>query len=749
MPTRKYRSLSLAVLLLAGVLIGLPWATAGLSPFGQVSCVLLLILAAVAGLFPHGHGPRLRPSLLLLSAGILAGISAIHTIYPDRTVQSLLLFLAYLLAGTLATHGVREVPWARRVLLGSLVASGVLICGVGMLRLIQGKDGGIYANLLTGPFGYPNAMAGFLLLSGGAALAMAREDPRLVVRAVAMTAGVMAGVGILLTRSRGAMVAGTVALVLWAVAERRSWWPRRRPWLWIWMGIGLAAIPVWFSRSPGRLLPVFWRLANPLEDSSLQWRWQILRWTWDMARDHPWWGVGPGGFPVALIHYQRLPYVSGMNPHNLYLELAAEYGFPAAILALLAIGAFLARGSSALRNASAEDPVRRGLAALVATLIAFLVHSLVDLDWSFPAVALAAATLFGLALAHLPGKGPQGLRAVPIWRGVLLLLLAAAAALAVTRYSAGTLVTWARLALATGETATAQRHLTWALRLNPLSFSAHYWMAWARIQSGDTAGALEVAERAARIAPLDPYGHSLVGEIAAAAGRWDVAEDRFRAAVHRAPSTQLRFYAGLIEAATSGGRPAEARSWYEKATAIFSPERVLDTEARCLAPGDRYLLARMSRIAARLYAEVGDPARQEAATDRARLLAQPDHRGICVTRGRPGQTSPEAVMESFWPALAEGGWPRAEQLLTPRLRSSRREDVTSGWETGGQPHRARLTWIAALSGGERQANLRFEVEVEIAPGRRVARCAQADLRLIGDDWFLETLPVLAQEPCWV
>jgi tetratricopeptide (TPR) repeat protein len=450
---------------------------------------------------------------------------------------------------------------------------------------------------------------------------------------------------------------------------------------------------------------------------------------------------------VALTHYQRIPYVSSENPHNLYLELAAEYGLPAVILAVITLGGFLGRVGAAIRRAPDSDPTRWRQAALLATLVAFAVHGLVDLDWSFPAIAATVATMFGLTSAHLRRMFPREVHARPLWRGTLILLLLAAAFVSVTRYYSRTLVAWAQLALAGREAAVAQRDLTWALRLNPVSFPAHQWMAWARLLSGDPRGAAEVAERAARIAPSDPNSHYLAGEIAAASGRWDVAEGRFRAAVDLAPSAQLRFHAALVESAANTGRGAEARSHYDRAIAIFTEERVLHVEARCLMPGDRYLMARMSRIAARAFGEAGDSSRQQEIMERARLLAQPDPRGICVTRGRAGQTSPEAAMDSFWRALANGGWSQAEQFLSAELRASRPGDDLSPWRGEDRPRRAHVAWIAALQGGEPQASLRFEVEFEMAPGSRIGRCAQADLWLMQDNWFVDKLPVLEPAAC--
>ncbi len=746
MPTPDPRSPSLSIVLLAGVLLGVPWAAGGRSPLGQVGLVLPVVLAASIGLFPRGHPPRLRPSLLLLTGGILAAVAAVHTMYPDRTIQSLLLLLGYLLAGTLAAHGAREVAWGEALLLTAILTSGVLVTGVGMVYPLQGRDGGIYAGLLTGPFAYPNAMAGYLLLVGGAGLALARKVPSRGVRMIVGGATLLGGAGLLLTRSRGALLAALVGCILWAALERHTWWPRRRLWLSVGV-VGLVALLVWAPRSPVGALSSLIGLGTQLEDTSLTWRKQILHWTWTMARENPWWGVGPGAFPVALTHYQRIPYVSGENPHNLYLELAAEYGLPAALLAVLAIGGFLVRVGTALARTPPEDSRRRGGAAQLAALVAFLVHSLGDLDWSFPAIAVTAATLLGLTAAHLPQKPIHRSGTLPVWRGALIVLLAVAALVSLTRYYAITLVTWSRYALAAGDVTSARRDLTWAFRLNPWSFPAHKWMAWVRLRSGDPRGAIEMAERAARLAPLDPNSQFLAGEIAASIERWEFAEDRFRATVNRSSSAQLRFHAALVESAARAGRADEARLGYEQTVHIFKPALVLDPEARCQVPGDRYLLARMSRIAARLYGDAGDSARQRATAEQARRLAQPDRRGICATSGRSGQESPEAVTETFWRVFSDGGWLRAEQFLVPELRGAGPKVVGEVWEGENRPRRISVGWIAALQGDERQARLRYQIEAE-SPGRgSLTACATGHARLAGKDWYLSAVPVMDRGPC--
>ena len=577
----------------------------------------------------------------------------------------MLLLSAYVVAGSLTVRGVRDDPRTERVLLDACLISGLLVTGLGIVWYVRGSEPGFYATVLVGPFGYPNAMAGFLLLAGGAAVASVLGDRSRLERAAAVVGCVLFPVGLYLTRSRGAVLAACVGILIWALLERERWWARR--WLWG----GAAALFV-----AGGLYLMGHRLARPLVvrlagrtrteggDTSVQWRLSILKWTWAMIRDHPWLGVGPGAFPVALTHYQQIPYTSGENPHNLYLEIAAEYGLAVAILAGLALLICLGRAAMAGRRLPLAHAARTRRMVLVAALAAFAVHNGMDLDWSFPAIALTSVVLLGLTVAgsrHPSTERPRR-RMSPIRTGAVLLALAIVAGVAATRYGSAVLVAQGRTELAVGHVADAEKNLVRARWLNPLSFSAHYWLAWTRLRAGDPQGALTAAERTLWSAPQDPNAHALVGEMALAGGRWEAATTAYRHAVELAPAAHLSYHAGLVEALASLGRSAESIHAYERAVSLFTPERVLTSEARCLAPGDRYLLARMSRIAARLYEQGADPAGRQAATARAALLAQPDTRGICAVTNRPGQTSPEAVIGSFWRGWTEGGWSRAETL---------------------------------------------------------------------------------------
>ena len=746
-PSDPQRPLLLAVLVLAGTLVALPWATGGRSPTGQAGLVLLLALAGAAGLLCRDSDPPLRLPPLLLVGGILVGLSAVFTIYPDRTVQSLLLLLAYLVACGLAARAALQLSWAERALLDAIWVSGLAVAGLGMLWWVRGNDGGFYANVLIGPFGYPNAMGGFLLLAGFAALATLTPDRCRLERGGALLGCAMSLFGLYLTRSRGVLLAAAAGLLLWALVRRERWWPRRPLW-----GIAAALVALgglaFLGWRLSALLPLLWPGDGGTPDTSSQWRLQILRWTWAMVRDHPWAGVGPGAFPVALTHYQQLPYISGENPHNLYLEIAAEYGLAAGILVTGSLVLFLGRAALAARRLPQSDPARGRQAALAGAVMAFALHSAFDLDWSFPAIALIAATILGLASVRLPSLWmvrPRGV-GIPLPQTLLILLLLVAAALALTRYYATSLVAWGRGDLASGNLPGARQILDQSRRLNPLGFPASYWLAWTTLRSGDPQGAIEVSQRTIRIAPQNPGGHALTGEIALVGGRWQIAQAAFRRAVEQAPMAHLEYYAGLIEATARVGTPAETLGAYERAVSIFTPERVLHPEARCLSPGDRYLLARMSRIAAEFYAGVGDSAQRQTTLDRARSLAQPDLRGICANEGHPGQMSPEDAVMSFWQARSERGLPDDERFLLPEQRGPTADAARFAGAERDLPRRMRVTWILALSGDERSATLQYEVEGEQGEDR-ISRCVQTVLRFRREGWFLEDFPSLESGAC--
>ena len=144
---------------------------------------------------------------------------------PDRTIHALLLLVvAYLLAGAMAPRGARAAP-QRSACSWMPACVGALGGGLGIVWFPR-KRRRLYANALIGPFGYPNALAGFLLLVGGSAAAALQSDRSRMERGAALVACAASSVGLYFTRSRGVWVA--VVSDAWAgrsSSGEREWTP--------------------------------------------------------------------------------------------------------------------------------------------------------------------------------------------------------------------------------------------------------------------------------------------------------------------------------------------------------------------------------------------------------------------------------------------------------------------------------------------------------------------------------------------
>jgi hypothetical protein len=100
-------------------------------------------------------------------------------------------------------------------------------------------------------------------------------------------------------------------------------------------------------------------------------------------------GTGAGTFHLLNLHYRKTYLDFTIEPHNLPVQVLAELGLVGFVLLVLACVVLL-RGS--LRRSGHE-------LALALLLPAFLVHSLVDVDWDFVAVAAPAFVAAGRSWA--------------------------------------------------------------------------------------------------------------------------------------------------------------------------------------------------------------------------------------------------------------------------------------------------------------------------------------------------------------
>jgi O-antigen ligase len=206
--------------------------------------------------------------------------------------------------------------------------------------------------------------------------------------------GVVACVALLWTtggRSASIALVGG-AIVVWAVLGRKA-----HPLLRSWAGyvvagvlLGLALLrwlPAVLHVPMERLL-----LARPITPTTESARLELWSRAWGMAMDHPWLGVGP-------MHFANQPNPVATHPHNIYLQLMAEWGFPLGMAALVGVLYAMWRIGRRLRLMPAEDAQLPQGIVLWWGCLAVLIDGLFSGNFVMPMSQVWIATLFGLTWA--------------------------------------------------------------------------------------------------------------------------------------------------------------------------------------------------------------------------------------------------------------------------------------------------------------------------------------------------------------
>lgn len=168
-------------------------------------------------------------------------------------------------------------------------------------------------------------------------------------------------------------------------------------------------------------------LADP---GSMRLRLSYWRVALSVALDHSGTGVGLGNFRIAYGPYQYLGAGDVQNAHNAVLQTWCETGFPGVIAFLAFWGAFLWKGQQIIRVE--VEPARRYLLlGLYGGVLAFLLHSLLDINFSHPSLVMYVLAITGLFWSWArpevePAVGRARIVALPV---LLLAALTGGAAL--------------------------------------------------------------------------------------------------------------------------------------------------------------------------------------------------------------------------------------------------------------------------------------------------------------------------------
>lgn len=407
----------LALLILSSIPVPFLWLTACALPFflwlcgegirrGQILFfvgVLGLLLVPLLSSVNASHAWQPGVGALPVSHVTWLPSSA----YPEGSWRSLaFIFIGVTVVGLSKQLKAKQLT----VVLHVAVAAGAMTALVVVGQRVSPQPYPVFEK--TGFFGYENHFAAFANLVVPIALCLGIRARRAAHRRGRLSSPsvllffscALLVVAVIFSRSRAGMV--VCALMLAAVfvqqcffrpryssfpmVARGSWSRYER------MGAGVAVVIL-----AAGLAVVSTRIDYDQLGVELSFRAQVLRDTWKMGGDRPFWGTGPGTFAAIFPYYQSMPTEDFffLHAHCDPIEFLAEWGIVgSALMSGFWLLLFLSfrRNDVALRD---EPPLARvETIGLALGVVGVVFHSLVDFPLHHPLIALLAlicvATLF-------------------------------------------------------------------------------------------------------------------------------------------------------------------------------------------------------------------------------------------------------------------------------------------------------------------------------------------------------------------
>ena len=364
----------------------------------------LLVLCAVTLLqmipLPLGLLKLIAPAtveVLEISLAKVGGVPSTHPISLDPgSTQWEALKLACYAVAFIAGHNFYYRRARRRRRVVALVGGGLVVMFVGPVGavvapgiplMLYTPEAGRASGLIATSFVNPNHSAGFLTICALLAMGLAIDTRDLQRKILLGLAAVMLGCGVMLTVSRGGILALALGMGMLAVLALQA---RRR------INLSQAAVVIpgvvaltallsaWLAWD--RLLSEF-SAAAP--DGGLG---KLAQWPsgLDMVLANPWVGVGRGAFMTAFPRYLSgdIPLNTYEYMENQFIQLPAEYGLPlgTAFMAVAVVAwlTWLRRGRGS------------GITiAAVSAIFALAAHNLVDFSFEMPGVGIPLCLLAG------------------------------------------------------------------------------------------------------------------------------------------------------------------------------------------------------------------------------------------------------------------------------------------------------------------------------------------------------------------
>jgi len=409
-------------------------------------------------------------------------------------------------------------------LLSAITGGALIVCVPAIIDFIQTRNPRQFS-----AFYNPNLFANYcamalpLALAWGIGLFRLKSQaslPRPLLIAIAVLPSLIIIVGLLVTSSKGGLLAMAAGLLMFLLAVWRAQGERlkeimraRRSTLII---VALVLLIAGGAVASLTVLPRLQQLRGT-DDNSTMFRYYTWQGTLHMAAARPLLGWGAGSFPSAYSQFAITGYTR--SAHQLWLQIAAENGLPAL---LLMIGVCAAAGMQAWRALRSTGwPVAAGG---LGALAAFIVHGLTDAGWGITSIALLLLVVLALLdttrLRHdepesKPDAAVSPQRSAISWPWIIASLLLGLASAGVQRavLADDLWIEWSRHRDA-GENALALQKARDASQADPLG--ARMWSALGHAQDANKEDARAAYQRAIHLQPTHAAHSRNVAEYLAA-----------------------------------------------------------------------------------------------------------------------------------------------------------------------------------------------------------------------------------------
>jgi O-antigen ligase len=312
--------------------------------FAKIAAGFAMVALGVSWLL---YGRRLTlggwPGAALVTLFLLIGFSPLWSYYPhgsfEAFAEGIKFFAIFFVVANVLDSRARLHYFCAALAIASVIpAFGAIHSWITQTHLVDGDRVG-----WIGIFGNPNDLAYYLVV--GVAMILCARDAasRRRVKLIYLLMLLPVGFAIVLTQSRGGMIACGAVLAMWLVRA-----VKRAP---VALGIGVALGCLWMMGPQNTFQHRMESSVAYGTDMSAQGRIDAWRTGMNMVNERPLTGVGAGAFMVAWPEYAPGDAGPARTQHNTFVQLVSELGLPGLLMFILALVAGVFGVSRAAKTA--------------------------------------------------------------------------------------------------------------------------------------------------------------------------------------------------------------------------------------------------------------------------------------------------------------------------------------------------------------------------------------------------------------